>query len=278
MRETCTSGSAGGGGTRGPRSRQGAGPKRSDRTPVGGGNTARTGPRHAATSYPPPQGGVVSPLLANLFMHYAFDAWMARNHPEQPFERYADDGVVHCQTDAQAESLKAELVERFKECGLELHPTKTRIVYCKDDRRWKNYPNTSFDFLGYTFRPRRTKSPSGQRFVGFTPAVSRTAQTSMRQKIRGWKLYRQTSLTLEELARTINPIVRGWIQYYGAFRKSVLYAVLNHLNRALVRWVRRKFKRLRQHQRLATRWLEGVARQQPALFVHWQLGIIPTVK
>ena len=225
-----------------------------------------------------PQGGVVSPLLANLFMHYAFDTWMARNHPDKPFARYADNGVVHCQTEAEAERLKADLAQRFKECGLELHPTKTRVVYCKDDRRRKAYTNTSFDFLGYTFRPRRTKSKSGQRFVGFTPAVSRTAQKAMRQRIRGWKVHRKTSLTLADLARMINPIVRGWIQYYGVYRKSALYVVLNHLNRTLVRWVRRKFKTLRQHQRVATHWLGRRAMHQSALFVHWQLGILPAAE
>jgi RNA-directed DNA polymerase len=138
-----------------------------------------------------------------------------RNHPDRPFERYADDGVVHCQTEAEAVRLKAELVERFKECGLELHPIKTRIVYCKDDNRRKGYEHTSFDFLGYTFRPRMTRSKSGKHFVGFTPAVGGSAKKAMRQQVRRWKIHSRTGTTLEALARAIDPIVRGWIQYCG---------------------------------------------------------------
>lgn len=229
--------------------------------------------RHKGT----PQGGVISPLLANLFMHYTFDAWMARVHPDMPFARYADDAVVHCWTHADAERLKADLAQRFADCGLELHPTKTRIVYCQDSNRREKYSNTRFDFLGYTFRPRLSKGTSGQYFASFSPAVSRKAQTAMRQAVRDWQLHLKTSGSLEDLARMVNPIVRGWIQYYGLFHKSALYGVLNHLNRALILWVRKKFKKFKQHRRRAMHLLGRIAQKQPELFVHWGLGFRPTV-
>ena len=123
-----------------------------------------------------PQGGVVSPVLANLFLHYAFDAWMARTFPGVPWCRYADDGLVHCKTEAEAQAIKAALAARLQQCGLEMHPGKTQIVYCKDGSRKGQYPNTKFDFLGYCFRPRVVKnSKRNSLFVSFTPAVSRAA-------------------------------------------------------------------------------------------------------
>jgi len=223
-----------------------------------------------------PQGGVISPLLANLFLHYAFDAWMVRAHPDKPLARYADDAVVHCRTEADATGLKADLEQRLAECGLELHPDKTRVVYCKDSNRGESHPNTSFDFLGYTFRPRPAKSKSGAYFVSFAPAVSRKAQTAMQEEVHSWRLYRRSGSNLMDLARRVNPVVRGWIQYYGLFHRSSLTTVLEHLNQALIQWVRWKFKALRQGQR-ARHWLGRVARQQPDLFVHWEYGIRPAV-
>lgn len=160
---------------------------------------------------------------------------------------------------------------------MELHPTKTRIVYCQDSNRREKYSNTSFDFLGYTFRPRLSKGTSGQYFASFSPAVSRKAQTAMRQAVRDWQLHLKTSGSLEDLARMVNPIVRGWIQYYGLFHKSALYGVLNHLNRALILWVRKKFKKFKQHRRRAMHLLGRIAQKQPELFVHWGLGFRPTV-
>lgn len=224
-----------------------------------------------------PQGGVISPLLANLFLHYAFDAWMVRAHPDMPFARYADDAVVHCRTEVDAQRLKADLAQRLAACGLALHPTKTRIVYCQDSNRREPYSHTSFDFLGYTFRPRLSKGTSGQYFASFAPAVSRTAQTAMRQAIRDWQLHLKTSHTLEDLAHMVNPIVRGWIQYYGQFHRSALFGVLHHLNRALVLWARRKYKKYKQQQRQATHWLGRIAQKQPELFVHWASGFRPAV-
>ncbi len=221
-----------------------------------------------------PQGGVVSPLLANLFLHYAFDVWMARKHPDKPFARYADDAVVHCRNRIDSQRLHEDLKKRMAECGLELHPDKTRIVYCKDDSRRGDYPDTSFDFLGYTFRPRRSKNRYGKHFINFTPAVSNKAKKAMRQTVRGWHMHLKPDKTLEDLSRMFNPVVRGWINYYGRFYKSELYSVLHHLDRALVRWVRRKYRKLR-HQRRATHWLGRIARREPNLFAYWQMGIRP---
>lgn len=223
-----------------------------------------------------PQGGVISPVLANLFLHYAFDKWMELKHPDKPFARYADDGVAHCRSLEDAEMLHQSLEVRFAECGLELHPTKTRIVYCKDEDRTGNYPETKFDFLGYTFRPRRSKNKYGKYFINFTPAVSNKAKKAMRQNIRGWRMHLKPDKTLEDLSRMFNPIIRGWINYYGRFYKSEMYAVYRHIDRALVRWVRKKYKRLQNHQRRATYWLGGVAKREPKLFTHWQMGIRPT--
>jgi len=222
-----------------------------------------------------PQGGVISPILANLFLHYAFDKWMAKHHPGIPFARYADDGVAHCRSRKDAESLRGNLEKRFAECGLELHPTKTRIVYCKDDDRRGNYPDTKFDFLGYTFRPRRSKNKFGKLFINFTPAVSSKAKTAMQQTIHDWRIHLKPDKTLEDLAHMFNPILRGWVNYYGRFYKSELYSVLRHMNRALVHWARRKYKKLTRHRRRAENWLGRIARREPELFVHWKMGILP---
>ena len=224
-----------------------------------------------------PQGGVISPILANLFLHYAFDLWMDRNHPDKPFARYADDAVAHCRSMRQAEELHESLKERFAECGLELNPTKTRIVYCKDDDRTGNYPVTRFDFLGYTFRARRSKNRYGKHFVNFTPAVSNTAKKAMQQTIRGWRMHLKPDKTLEDLSRMFNPVIRGWINYYGYFYRSELYAVLRHMDRAIIRWARRKYKKLSNHQRRAIYWLGRIARREPKLFAHWQIGIYPAI-
>ncbi|NHM26742.1 group II intron reverse transcriptase/maturase [Desulfofundulus sp. TPOSR] len=222
-----------------------------------------------------PQGGVISPVLANLFLHYAFDVWMARNHPDKPFARYADDAVAHCRSKKEAEKLCESLQKRLAECGLELHPEKTRIVYCKDDDRRGDYPETKFDFLGYTFRPRRSKNKHGKYFINFTPAVSNKAKKAMRQTIRGWRMHLKPDKTLEDLSRMFNPIIRGWVNYYGRFYKSELYSVLRHMNRALVRWVQRKYRKFARHKRRAEHWLGKIARRDPKLFVHWQMGIYP---
>ncbi len=223
-----------------------------------------------------PQGSVVSPVLANLFLHYAFDEWMRRNYPHVLFERYADDVVIHAATRAQAESLLEAVRNRLKQCHLELHPEKTKIVYCQDSDRRGHHDHIKFDFLGYTFRPRRAKNRWGKYFVSFLPAISGKAAKKIRATVRDWRLgASRNNQTLEEIARFVNPYVRGWVNYYGRYYRSALNPVLRHLERALVYWVRRKFKRLRRHQRKATHWLGRVARREPGLLYSWQIGIRP---
>ena len=219
-----------------------------------------------------PQGGVISPLLMNLFMHYAFDAWMTRrSYPLIPFERFADDIVAHCTTENQAQSLKESIEARLAHCGLQLHPAKTKIVYCKDDDRRGNYPNEKFDFLGFTFRARRAKNRWGKFFVTFSPAMSDKAAKRVRETMRSWGFQRRSDKSLEDIARMFNPILRGWFSYYGSYRKSGVYPVFRHFNRILMRWATRKYKRLRRHQRRAEHWLGRIANKEPHLFVHWRL-------
>jgi RNA-directed DNA polymerase len=217
-----------------------------------------------------PQGSPISPLLANLFMHYAFDHWMDREHPGCPFERYADDIVAHCDTEAQAHELRAAIADRLGALGLELHPDKTRVVYCKDATRRAEAEHTSFDFLGYTFRARRTRGPRGY-FVGFSPAMSATAKKAVGRKVRDWHLKRRSGSDLSDLAQAINPQVRGWINYYGAFYRSELGFLAKRINEHLVRWATHKFKRLRDRPLRAWAWLKTVCRRQPRLFAHWHL-------
>jgi len=223
-----------------------------------------------------PQGGVISPLLANIFLHLAFDEWMARAHPEVPFERYADDVVAHCKTEEHAKRVLSSIEERLRKCKLEVHPSKTRIVYCKDDDRRGQYPEENFTFLGYTFRPRRSKNRWGKYFINFSPAVSDQAAKKMRQTMRRWRIQLRSDKAIDDLARMWDPVLRGWIQYYGRFYRSALHAVFRHFNGLLVRWAMRKYKRLRRHRRRAEHWLGGVARREPRLFAHWHLlGLRP---
>ena len=216
-----------------------------------------------------PQGGVISPLLANLFLHYAFDQWMELKVPGIPFERYADDIVCHCTSEAQAQHLWRMLRDRFAACNLTLHPDKTRIVYCKQDGREGAYPEVSFDFLGYTFRPRKIQTRTGRIRLGFTPAVSRKAVKSIQKTIRDWGLAKLSPYTLEHLAGRINATVRGWIDYYGLYYKSALRRPLEQIDRHLIRWSMRKYKRFRRHWLRAWHWLKRRARQNSGLFVHW---------
>ena len=218
-----------------------------------------------------PQGGVISPLLANLFLHYAFDAWMARNYPVVQFERYADDIVIHCKSLKQAEMLRGQLKQRLTECRLEMHPEKTKIVYCKDAKRLGDYPCISFDFLGYTFKPRKARDKWGQYFLNFLPAISGKAAKSIRQAMRDWRLHRRSGLTMDELARIFNPILRGWIHYYGRFYRSALYFVMQHFDYRLAKWIACKYKRVRKSIGKAFDWLHRVRCSQPRLFAHWSL-------
>jgi RNA-directed DNA polymerase len=223
-----------------------------------------------------PQGGVASPLLANIFLHLAFDDWMSKTHPEVPFERYADDMVAHCKTEEQAQAVLGSIEQRLELCKLELHPEKTKIVYCKDDNRRGTHTHEKFDFLGYTFRPRRSKTRWGKFFINFSPAVSTAAMTKMRREMRQWRLHLRSDKSLDDLAHMWNPTLRGWINYYGMLYKSALYPVFQHLNRTLVRWAMRKYKKLEGRQRRATYWLGRVACRGPKLFAHWHLlGLEP---
>ena len=216
-----------------------------------------------------PQGGPLSPLLANLFLHYALDRWLTVHHPSVPFCRYADDGLVHCRTEEEAKALYAQLVTRLAACGLEMHPGKTRIVYCKDRKRTGSHEHVTFDFLGYTFRPRRVIDRRGRVSMGFTPAVSRQSMKSMRQSMRRWRLSLRSELSLEELAKLMSTRVRGWIAYYCRYRGSEFQPVAIHLDGIIVRWAMRKYKRLHGHKVRAFAWLNGLKRRQPTLFAHW---------
>ena len=224
-----------------------------------------------------PQGGVISPILSNLFLHYTFDLWMMRTHPDLPWCRYADDGLVHCRNELEAEALKAELQARLAECHLEMHPTKTRIVYCKDKHRKGTYPNVQFDFLGYCFRPRLVRRAwDSTLFCGFNPAVSTSALKTMRKTIRDLNVRHQTQLSLADIARRINPLLRGWIEYYGRYAPSALAPLLRYINQMLRAWVMRKFKRFTGHKIRAGRFLERLARAKADLFIHWRIGMTGT--
>ena len=216
-----------------------------------------------------PQGSAVSPVLANLFLHYAFDAWMTREHPGVRFARYVDDIVVHAATQGHAKVLLRDIGSRMEQVGLQLHPDKTQIVYCQDARPWRRqrFPNRSFTFLGYTFAPRPVRMPDGREFIGFIPAVSQKALKAMGTTIRRWRLHRKTGASLQELAARLNPIIRGWTNYYGRFTRSVFTRILVRINTYLMRWARRKFK-LRGYRALA-RWWHQIHAEQPDLFVHW---------
>jgi RNA-directed DNA polymerase len=222
-----------------------------------------------------PQGSAVSPVLANLYLHYAFDMWLAREHPGVAFERYCDDAVIHCSSQEQAVMVRDALAARLAEVGLELHPDKTRVVYCKDADRRGDHEVTSFTFLGYTFRPRLAKNRRGKHFVSFLPAVSKDAVKAMSREIRSWHIARRSDKSLTDLAQMFNSIVQGWINYYGRFYKSMLYPLLRRINDHLVRWACRKYRRLRRREKRAKEFLARVARRFPALFAHWRFGLKP---
>ncbi len=217
-----------------------------------------------------PQGSSISPVLANLFMHYAFDLWLAREFPTEEFERYADDAVVHCVTQRQAREVLAALVVRMDDVGLRLHPDKTKIVYCKDNIRRGDYKHTSFTFLGFTFRPRQAVSKDGRSsYSRFLPAVSQDALTAMGQQVRRWRLHMWVRGNLDDLATMINPVVVGWMNYYGRFYRSRLTPLLQRINTYLMRWAGKKYKRLRSYRRFQAWWF-GLLDREPELFTHWR--------
>jgi group II intron reverse transcriptase/maturase len=218
-----------------------------------------------------PQGGVVSPVLANLFLHYAFDMWMKRTYPHIPFERYADDAICHCKSADEAEALRSALADRFAACKLVLHPEKTKIVYCKDANRRGDFPNQSFDFLGFNFRARKTMWPGHIHAHGFLPAASPKALKAIGQTIRRWTLHHRSDKALQELAEMYNPCIQGWINYYGNFYRTQLRPTLKRIDLYVIRWARRKYKRLCQQTKGARDWFAKLRQANPKLFAHWQL-------
>ncbi len=225
-----------------------------------------------------PQGGVISPLLMNLFLHYVFDKWMAVHEPRLRFARYADDAVVHCSTLRDAQRLQEVLERRFKECGLEIHPEKSKIVCCKAHRPGIDYPVSKFEFLGYEFRLRTAVRRDGRKFVQMLPAISPASAKAIRKEIRGWRLQNRSDKSIDDLSRMFSAKLRGWINYFGHFYKSALYPTFYNLNRKLVKWATRKYKKLRRRPRRAHYWLGAVAKRQPDLFPHWQLlGLRPAI-
>jgi RNA-directed DNA polymerase len=216
-----------------------------------------------------PQGSAISPVLANLFLHYAFDAWMAREFPGVAFERYVDDAVVHCISETQAHTMVEAIARRMVQVGLRLHPDKTKVVYCKDGTRRGSYEHTAFTFLGFTFRQRRARNKHGRKFSSFLPAISKDALNRINADVRSWRLHLRTGHTLKDLARRINPIVAGWMQYYGAFYRSALYPLLSRINAYLVCWIRKKYKRLRAKKKAMTCW-RGATERYPRMFAHWK--------
>ena len=223
------------------------------------------------------QGGVISPVLSNLFMHYAFDMWMKREYPNNPWCRYADDGLAHCRSLAVAEQLKAALEKRLHKCGLEIHPVKTKIVYCKDDDRQGVYPVRKFDFLGFEFRARRSKNKRGKYFINFSPAMSKRAGKAIRQEIRSWSVHRRSDKSIKDLSAMFGAKIQGWINYYGRFYRSQMHMTLRHIDAKLVWWAMGKYKKLKRHRRRAWHWLGRIASNFPNLFPHWRMGLLPAV-
>lgn len=222
-----------------------------------------------------PQGGVISPILANLFMHYAFDKWMEKYSKETPFERYADDAIIHCKTEQEALKTLQMVDKRFKECNLELHPTKTKIVYCRDKDRIKEFDVTEFDFLGFTFKRIYIKDRTGRMQWNFLPSVSKKSAKAFREKIKSLELHKMTGSKIDMIAEMINPIVRGWLNYFMSYCKTAVKYTMNCLNRRLVRWAMSKYKHFRGHRNRAELWLKTLAKREPKMFSHWVLGWLP---
>lgn len=220
-----------------------------------------------------PQGGVISPLLANLFLHYAMDKWLEQNHPNVEYVRYADDAILHCRTKTEAEQTLAALDERMKACGLELHPEKTKQVYCRDYRRQNTYETVKFDFLGYSFQPRSTKSKqTGKLFLGFDCAISISSKKRIADKLEDLKIDRLNFKSIVGVALYLEPFIRGWINYYGKYRITELKPVFLLLRQRLVWWARKRYKRYKTNMVKAYRWLDRVQKQFPNLFYQWRYG------
>jgi RNA-directed DNA polymerase len=209
-------------------------------------------------------------------MHYAFDRWMETQFPQNPWARFADDGVIHCNSKQEAEEILQRLTKRMKACKLELHPEKTKIVYCRSDKNnGQKHDNESFDFLGYTFKTRACKTKDGRIFKSFTPAVSNDNLMKFRDKMRQLRSMHLTS-SPEEFAKELNPIIRGWANYFTKYTKShAKQKGLNYVNLMLISWARRKYKGLRRSYKRAYLFICKLGRQNPDLFYHWQIGLRP---
>jgi group II intron reverse transcriptase/maturase len=221
-----------------------------------------------------PQGGVISPVLSNLFLHYVFDKWMTVHHKGIPWCRYADDGVTHCRTEVEAQALLVELRHRFEECGLEMHPEKTKIVYCKDSKRKLDYPNTKFKFLGYEFRQRTMKNWKSKLITSFNPAICKEAKKDICRTIRETGVRNRSDLSLTQVAQWLNPMITGWINYYGRFNKSALKPVMRQINFTLIKWCTHKFKSFRYSNAKACRFMIDMYQKRRNLFAHWRLGVV----
>ena len=216
-----------------------------------------------------PQGGVISPVLANIFLHYAFDVWMERNYPIAPFARYADDAIIHCKSEKEAKEIKEALNQRMKQCKLELHPDKTKIVYCKDEDRTEDYPTTQFDFLGYTYKAVYIKCRDGKLRNNFIASASQKACKNIRDKIKELKLHKMSGSSINIIAQLINPIVRGWINYFGKYNASALKYTIKCIENRIVRWAMNKYKHFRGRRQRAEKWLSELRNREPKLFSHW---------
>ena len=220
-----------------------------------------------------PQGGVISPVLANLFLHYVFDNFMSKEFPNIPWVRYADDGALNCVSIKQAQYIIKVLDKRFKTFGLKLNLSKTKIVYCKDDDRKEDYENISFDFLGYTFKPRYAKSKHGKYFTSFLPAISGKAKKAIRKEIKRWKIQLKVEKSIKEIAQMYNSKIQGWINYYSYYYKTECYKCLRYINRCLIKWAWKKYKKINSRKR-ASKLIYTIASRDKSLFAHWKIGII----
>jgi len=223
-----------------------------------------------------PQGGVASPLLANIFLHHVFDQWISQEYPGCPFERYADDVVIHCRSFEQARRVKQAVEARLRRCQLKAHPEKTCLVYCRDSNRRQGYPLHRFRFLGYDFQPRRAKQRRSETyFTSFAPAISRKAKKAITASVRQWRIHAASDKDLLDFSRMFGARIRGWLNYYGCYYRSACGDAFVCINRRLVRWAMKKYKRFRNRQRMATQWLRRIARRTPELFAHWEAGFVP---